>query len=132
MRMPTWLSATRPVRTLAMALTFTSLRNDVIRFPQQGGRNGKAEGPGRLQVDGQLEPGRGLHGQVCRPRALEDLVDVAGASAEQVATVGAVRHQSSGVHELSEPVDGREPAHRREAHDPADVGENQLILHDDE
>jgi hypothetical protein len=59
-------------------------------------------------------------------------VDVGGAVTIQIATVGTVRHEASGVHELSEAIDGREPAHRRELQDPRPVGERHLVFHRDE
>src|SRR5690348_14288192 len=54
------------------------LFDDRGRAQEQRRRNGDVQRLGGLEIDRQLERGRLLHGQVPRPRALEDLVDVAG------------------------------------------------------
>src|SRR5581483_8106117 len=50
----------------------------------------KAEGPGGLQIDDQLEPGRLLNGQIGRADALQDLVDVGRKAPEGFLQIGAV------------------------------------------
>ena len=50
-------------------------------------------------VDDEVERGRLLAGQVARPGALQDLVDVAGRTAKDLGRIGGVGHQPT-VHDV--------------------------------
>src|SRR4029453_14646303 len=128
-----WRSITRSARRRFTRISSSggplrSLNEEVCPL-QQGARNREAERSGRLQIDRQLELGRLLHRKVRRSRALEDPVDVGGGATEQIATVSTIGPEATSIHKLSESVDGREPAHRREVQDPGSVGERQGVFH---
>src|SRR5215467_2236882 len=74
-----------------------------------------------LEVDGQLEFDRLLHGQVGGLGALQDLVHVPSRAPEQVRLARAVGHQSPGAHVLAQLIHCRQPVLRHEVHDPCDT-----------
>src|SRR5262249_36066903 len=72
------------------------LLDDLIRPAQQRLGQSEAEGPGRLQVDGEIELGRLLHGQIRGLRALEDLVHGGGGAPIVVGKARAVGEHRHG------------------------------------
>src|SRR5262245_9127607 len=59
-------------------------------------------------------------------------MDVVGGAVKQIAAISAIRDEATGVHELSESVDGGESAHRREVHDADSVGDGEVIVYRDQ
>src|SRR5712691_8034086 len=82
-----------------ISCSFTSSLNDSIRAQQYGLRDREAEGPGRLQIDDELELRGVLDGNVRRTRALDDLVDEPRRLASDLALVGRVAGQAAPVDE---------------------------------
>jgi hypothetical protein len=82
-----------------------------------------------LEIDHQLELGGGFHGKVGRSGASQDSIDVGGGALKQIAAISAIRDEAAGIHELSEPVNGGQSAHRREVHEASSVGDGEVIVH---
>src|SRR5260221_12467096 len=73
-----------------------ALLDHLIGGHEQRRRHGEAKGPGRLEIDKQLELGGVLHRQVAGLVALEDASDVLADLAVKTGNAGAVTHQNTG------------------------------------
>jgi hypothetical protein len=80
-------------------------------------RHGEAKRLGGLEVDNQFVLGRRLHGEVGRPLAPEDAVDVAGRLLEQVEEIRSVGDQAAGGDEVASSVDRGQFVLRRQRDD---------------
>src|SRR5262245_66066176 len=75
-----------------------TLFDHLVGAREQGRRDFKAEGSGRLEIDGQFEFGRLLDRKVSRTGALEYPVDVGGSATKQVEAVRRIGHEPTGLH----------------------------------
>ena len=62
----------------------------LIRPLQERGRDREVEGLRGLEVDHQLELGGLLHGEIARPGALQNTVDITCCAPELVAEIGSI------------------------------------------
>src|SRR5215472_5852133 len=90
-------------------MTCSRLINDLVGTGEDRRRDGKAERARGIEIDGQPEFTRRLDRQSGRMRALEDLVDVARLTVEQIAVIGGERDQSPFDGKDAEGIDHRQP-----------------------
>src|SRR5262245_24026851 len=105
-RFPSRAGAPRPSTMRAFSITRSctafSLLDHVVGLEQQRRRDRQAEGPGRLEVEAQLELGRLLDGQLGGLGPLEDPVDGEGGAPVELALLGPVAHEAPGHDEAAD------------------------------
>src|SRR5262249_38812161 len=95
-------------------------------------RHRQSEGLRRLEIDGQLDPGRELDRQICGLGALENPVDVAGPTPIALSLVDAVGCKQAGLDISAFGADGRQPRGERELRDLHTLRKEQTVYrHDD-
>jgi hypothetical protein len=99
-----------------MPITRAASFDHLVGEQLQGVRHLKAERPGRLQVDHQLEFRRLQHRQVGGLGALEHLTGVGADLTIHARTIGAVAHQPAGFDSLARSIARGNPVTRRERH----------------
>src|SRR5438132_7793742 len=79
----------------------SSSLDDLVRSRQHIGRNLETDLLRGLEVDDQLKLHRLLDWKIGGPGALENFIDVAGGSPEQIGEASAIRNEATSVHGLS-------------------------------
>src|SRR6266545_5309718 len=92
-----------------------------IRLKQKRRGDGEAERLGGLEVDGNLELHRPLHGQASGLGPFEDLINIGGSASGQVRWAWPIRQETAGMHPLSRVVYRWQSILGREVHNPLQV-----------
>src|SRR5262245_103417 len=101
-----------------------------IRALQQRRRDRPAERPGGLQVDGQLELGRLLDGQIAGLGALQNLVDVGSGATKQICKVRSIGHEAALSNAFTPWVDRRQSVSGRQVYEaPSFIDEHAAGWH---
>jgi hypothetical protein len=109
------------------------LLDDLVRPSEHRRRDREAEGPGRLEVDHQVEDGGLFDREIGGPCAFEDSVNLTRRAPPDRLEVGRVRHEAAGRHVLALVVHPREAVPEREVSEDRDVrcpGEHRVPGHD--
>ena len=90
------------------------LLDHVIRSQQQGRRDGQAEGVRGLEVQREVQQHRTLDRKIRGLCPLEDLVDLARGTADQIDDIWAIAYEPSCFSKLWKDTDGRQTVLKRE------------------
>src|SRR5262244_657557 len=109
-----------------------SLLDHLIGSGEERRRDCEPEGFGGLEVDDELEYGRLLDGEICRFRALQDLVHVASGAPGLLEEVRYIGHQTTLTSVVLVLEHRREPELNRRVQDPPAVKEEERIIQREE